>query len=154
MSMIKRILSESAMEWEENIVLLSSLNSQARVQSENSHETLHELNVRLSELYDRLMPFYSRARAYNDALERLIDRTIKGETEGKNEAERRAKGIANCRTFIVQYPEVEYPCNLYDLRDQWAFYYEQLDSIVRAVRFKADAKITNNSLLSMESKLL
>lgn len=154
MSMLKRILSESAMEWEENILLFNSMNAQARVQPENSHQTLHELNVRLSELFDRLMPYYSRARAYNDALERLIERTVKGETEGKNDAERRAKGIATCRKYIVQYPEMEYECNLYDLRDQWAFYYEQLDSLVKAVRFKSDAKITNNSLLSMEAKLI
>ncbi|MGF0347664.1 hypothetical protein ACQR3P_28905 [Rhodococcus sp. IEGM1300] len=152
--MIKRILNESRMEWEENILLFNSLNMQARVSEENTPQTLHELNVRLSGLFDRVMPYYGRARAYNDVLDRLIDRTIKVESEGKNEAERRANGINACRKFIVHYPDTDYETNLFDLRDQWSLYYEQLDSIVKSLRFKSDAKITNNSLLSMESKLI
>lgn len=154
MSMIQRILAENRAEWDEMIILFNSQNMQARVQQENTTVTLHELNVSLSSLYDRVMPYYGKSRAYKDALERLIDRTIKAHSEGKNEAARRSGGIEACRAHVVQYPGTEYVCNLFDLQDEWSFYFEQLDAIVRSIRFKADAKITNNSLLSLERNLI
>ncbi|MBA4293844.1 hypothetical protein C0431_12850 [bacterium] len=152
--MIQRILAENRAEWDEMLVLFQSQNMQARVQRENSTETLHELNVALANLYDRVMPYHGKARAYKDALERLIDRTIKGYNEGKNEAARRSGGIQLCREYVVHYPNSEYVCNLFDLQDDWAFYFEQLDAIVRSIRFKSDAKITNNSLLNLERNLM
>lgn len=154
MSMIQRILAENRSEWEEMLILFQSQNNRARVQQENTTVTLHELNVSLSALYDRVMPYYGKARAYKDALERLVDRTIKGHTDGKNEASRRSGGIQACREFTVHYPQGEYTCNLFDLQDEWAFYFEQLDAIIRSIRFKADAKITNNSLLSLERNII
>lgn len=148
--MIQRIVRENILGWEQMVESLLNRNAQIRIDNENSTTNLFEFNQALAHLHDEVAPHYYRARAFKDALDKLIDRTIKGQLEGKNEGARRAAGIHACQFFLIG--NTQY--NLFDYLDQWNHIELLLEGLMKSIKFKADAKITNNSLLNLERGLV
>lgn len=150
--MIERLFRENTPQWEVFIENFMTRNRNIVIRNENSVATLHEFNMALTHLHDEVCPYYYRARAYKDTLEKLIDRTIKSATGDnlKNESARRSHGINLCTNFEVN----GYSYNLYDYLDHWNYLESLLESLMKSIKFKADAKITNNSLLNIERSLI
>ena len=148
--MIQRVVRENVPGWEQMVESFLHRNAQIRIDNENSTTKLFEFNQALAHLHDEVAPYYYRARAFKDALDKLIDRTIKGQLEGKNEAARRAAGIHTCQCFLIEGTAY----NLFDYLDQWNHIELLLEGLMKSIKFKADAKITNNSLLNLERGLV
>lgn len=150
--MIDRILYQNPNLWEERIDGFVARNREIRIKNENSTTNLFEFNQSLTHLHDEVCHDYYRARAFTDSLDKTIDRVIKsvGNDEGKNESARRAIGIGRCQTYTFN----GLVLNLYDLLDRWSYIEHVLDAIMKSIRFKAESKITNNSLLNLERSLV
>lgn len=150
--MIDRILYQNPNVWEERIDAYVTRNMNLRIKNENSPPILFEFNQQLSHLHDEVCYDFYRARAFVDGLDKTIDRIIKSveQDRGKNESARRAAGIRDCQNYIHNGSSV----NLYDILDRWSYLEHVLDSLMKSIRFKADAKITNNSLLNLERNLV
>lgn len=127
-------------------------NKQLKVPQENNHVTLHMFNVNISELHTEVEYDFGRARGYKDAIERLIDATLKGNYAGKNESERRAASYYYCRNYPNPFTIGE-TVDLFDMEYAIRHYYNMLDATLKVLHAKSSARITSNSLLNIERSL-
>lgn len=129
-------------------------NRQIKVPQENTPTTLHIFNMQLSELYTEVEYEFARVRAYKDAIERLIEATLKGAFTGKNEAERKANAYFYCQNYPTNGFSVDDKVNLFDLEYLISNHYNRLEASVKVLQAKSSAKITSNSLLNIERSLV
>jgi len=151
---LTRLLQEDFTDWERLVSAYEEENKRLPVPAENNPSTLHRFNVAISDLYQRAQYDFARARRNKDAIERLIENVLKDYYRGPNEDARRGAGIQ----FARQYPAPDcWPTDtvdLFDLEDRFRYYYYSLQSTIRILEFKAEGKITNNSLLKLERDLV
>lgn len=153
MYVLERLLSEDFNQWDELVAYYEQKNRTLKVPSVDKTE-LHHFNVQVEEEYSKAVYDYGRARRNKDAIQRLIENTLKDLYKGANEPARKAAGIQMAKNFPTpeNYP---YPTvNLFDLEDRFTGYYYALQATVQSLQAKADAKITNNSLLNVEQKVI
>jgi hypothetical protein len=148
-----RLLSENLNEWEMTIAQLEKRNQELKVPSENTSATLHIFNCKLNELYTEAQYHYARARRNKDAIERVVYNVLNDLYYGKNDWERKAAGIQ----YAQKYPDptgVSEYVDLFHLEDQFKWHFYALDSLIKSLQAKAEAKITNNSLLKIDDQML
>jgi hypothetical protein len=153
MNVLERLLSENTMEWEELVNQYENDNKILKVPSVDK-TALHTFNVRVEELYTRALYDFGRARRNKDAIDRLLKNVLEDYYKGPNEQARKAAGIQFARKFPA--PDLYHAdtINLFDLEDQFNGYYYSLQSTIKSLQAKADAKITNNSLLNIERDII
>lgn len=153
MSVIERLLSEDFARWDELIAEYERTNRSLKVPPVDK-TALHFFNQSVEEHYTRAVYDFGRARRNKDAIARLIDNTLKDLYKGQNELARKAGGIQFARNFPAPenypYPTVD----LFELEDRFVGFYYSMDATVKSLQAKADAKITNNSLLNVEERII
>lgn len=147
---LRRLLSEDLEHWENIINNLEERNRQLKVPTENTPATLHMFNYQVNDLYTETQYYYARARRNKDAIERIIYNVLNDLYSGKNDWARRAAGIQYAQNYPT--PPGFYPdkVDLFYLEDKFKWFYYALDSIIKSLQAKAEAKITNNSLLKID----
>jgi uncharacterized protein YpuA (DUF1002 family) len=115
---------------------------------------LHNFNVRVNELFNRVIYDFARARRNKDAIERLVDNVLKDYYSGPNELARKAAGIQLAKSYPAPVEWGQETIDLFDLEDRFRFYFYSLDATVKSLAMKGEAKITNNSLLKLEKDLV
>ena len=151
---LRRLLSEDLDDWEKIIKNLEDRNRQLKVPTENTTATLHVFNCQVSDLYSEVQYYFARARRNKDAIERIIYNVLNDLYSGKNDWARRAAGIQYAQNYPT--PPGFYPdkVDLFYLEDKFKWFYYALDSIIKSLQAKAEAKITNNSLLKIDDNML
>jgi hypothetical protein len=149
-----RLLNEDLNEWHRIVQSYEQKNKALLVPSDNSVDTLHDFNIRISELYTETYYDYARSRRNKDALERLIDSIFKDSYSGKNEAARKAQAISRIYAYPVPGSLIEETIDLYELLDYFSYFYLMLDATIQTLKAKSDSKITNNSLLKLEKSII
>jgi hypothetical protein len=153
MTVLGRLLRENFNRWDELIAHYEQTNRTLKVPPVEKI-SLHLFNVQVEEEYTKALYDFGRARRNKDAIDRLLDMTLKDYYKGSNELSRKAGGIQYAKIYPT--PE-DYPqptVNLFDLEDRFAGYYYSLDATVKSLQAKASAKITNNSLLNIEQNII
>lgn len=140
-------LNEKALSFEER-------NKSIKVPKDNTPTTLHIFNMSISELYTEAEYEFGRARAYKDAIERLIESTLRGNYSGKNEAERKSAAYFYCQHYPSYGFAVEDTVNLFDLEYLIHDYFNSLEATIKGLNAKSSARITSNSLLNIDRALL
>jgi hypothetical protein len=151
---LERLLSEDFTMWDQLVFSYEQRNKQLRVPMENTTETLHDFNVRINELYTEAHYDFTRARHNRDAIQRFIENVLKDYYTGPNELARKAGGIQFARNYPAPDFWPEDTVDLFEVEDRLLHYYNQMDSTIKTLEAKADSKITNNSLLRIESKIV
>lgn len=152
MNVLGRLLSEDFIEWDRLTTEYEQTNRSLKVPAVD-RGALHKFNQDVEEQYSKAVYDYGRARRNKDAIDRLIEMTLKDYYAGNNEIARKAGGIQFARAFPT--PE-NYPTetvNLFDLQDRFVGYYYSMQATVKSLEAKAGAKITNNSLLNIDEKI-
>lgn len=149
---LERLLQEDFHEWENLLRTYEETNRSLKVPTVE-RTALHHFNQQVEEWYTRALYDYSRARRNKDAITRLIEMTLKDFYQGTNEAARKAAGIQYARSYPAPSFYPRETVNLFDLEDQFLFYYYGLEATVKSLQAKADAKITTNSLLNLEQAI-
>jgi hypothetical protein len=153
MNVLERLLNTDFSDWDRLIDEYERTNRSLKV-PELDRIALHHFNQQVEDLYSRAVYDFGRARRNKDAIERLIENTLKDLYKGGNELARKAAGIQFARSFPA--PE-SYPfptVDLFELQDRFVGFYYSMDATVKSLTAKADAKITNNSLLNHEEKII
>ncbi|QHW35750.1 hypothetical protein GZH47_33190 (plasmid) [Paenibacillus rhizovicinus] len=150
---LTRLVRETSTDWESLVHNYEQENRALLVPSENSAATLHRFNVRLSELFTRAHYDFARARRNKDAVERLVENVIKDYYNGPNELARKAAGIQYARCYPAPEEWHADTVDLFDLEDRFRYYFYSLESTIKTLAMKSEAKITNNSLLKLEKDL-
>jgi hypothetical protein len=154
MSVLERLLNEDFQNWDKLMLYYEDKNKKLRVPSENTSETLHTFNINLNELFTEASYDFARARRNKEAIERLLESTLKDYYKGSNELARKAGGIQYARVYPAPDFWPQETINLFDLEDQFRHYFYTMDSTMKTLEQKAGGKITNNSLLRLEQKIL
>lgn len=153
MNVLERLLQEDPAEWKRVIDQYESINKHLKVPPVEK-TALHHFNVSVEETYTQALYDFGRARRNRDAIQRLLKNTLEDLYKGSNEQARKAAGIQFARAFPA--PD-HYPLptvDLFALEDQFNEYYYSLEATIKSLQAKADAKITNNSLLNIESNVV
>lgn len=153
MNVLERLLQEDASEWKRLIDQYELINKNLKVPSVEK-TALHHFNVSVEETYTQALYDFGRARRNRDAIQRLLKNTLEDLYKGSTQQARKAAGIQFARAFPA--PE-NYPfptVDLFVLEDQFNEYYYSLEATIKSLQAKADAKITNNSLLNIESNVV
>lgn len=155
---LSRILLEDLTEWYQITERLAEQNKNLRVPSVNDTTTLHQFNIELSDLFTEANYYFAKARRNKDAIERIIENTLKDYYKGPNDIARKAAGMQLAKEYPVPdnvhafFPDNT--VNLFELQDQINGYYYVLDAIIKTLHLKAGAKITSNSILNIERSLI
>lgn len=153
MNVLERLLQEDFTHWEELVKEYERVNRTLKVPSVEKI-ALHQFNVRVEEEYTKALYDFGRARRNKDAIQRLLKNVLEDYYKGQNEQARKAAGIQYAR----QIPTPDYyplpTVNLFDLEDLFVGYYYSLEATIKSLQAKADAKITNNSLLNIERDII
>lgn len=156
--MLKRLLLEDNHEWYQITETLIEQNKNLKVPMVNDTTTLHQFNVNLSELFTEVSYYFAKARRNKDAIERIIENTLKDYYKGPNDTARRAAGLQLAQNYPIPDDIQDYfstkTVNLFELQDQINGYYYALDAIIKSLHMKSGAKITSNSLLNLEKTLV
>lgn len=151
--MLNRLLREDFDMWNS---LIASYEHQAislKVPMENTPTTLKQFNYNVEELYSRALFDYNRSRRNRDAIQRFLKSVLDDAYRGSNAESRKAAGIQYAR----QYPAPDFwptdYVNIFDLEDIFNGYYYMMEGVIKSLEAKAQAKITNNSLLNLERQL-
>lgn len=152
-NVLERLLQEDFMQWDSLIAEYERINRSLKVPSVDK-TALHHFNVRVEEEYTKALYDFGRARRNKDAITRLIENTMKDYYKGQNEIARKAAGIQFARSFPAPDNYPTETVNLFDLEDRFIGYYYSLEATVKSLQAKADAKITNNSLLNIEKDII
>lgn len=153
MNVLERLLQEDASEWKRLIDQYETINKNLKVPAVEK-TALHHFNVSVEETYTQALYDFGRARRNRDAIQRLLKNTLEDLYKGSNEQARKAAGIQFARAFPAP---ANYPLpsvDLFVLEDQFNEYYYSLEATIKSLQAKADAKITNNSLLNIESNVV
>lgn len=151
---LRHLLMEDFDELDRIAFEFESRNRALKVPHENNTSTLHEFNININELYTEVEYEFAKARAYKDAIARIIENVLKDYYKGTNEIARKAAGYQLARKYPVGEFYHEPYINLFDLEHRINRYYNSLESSVKILKAKAEAKITNNSLLNIERSLI
>lgn len=153
MNVLERLLSENFEHWDSLVAEYERTNRSLKVPNLDK-SALHIFNQKVEETYNNAVHDFGRARRNKDAIARLIDNTLKDYYKGANEIARKAAGIQFARNFPAPewYPHPT--VNLFDLEDRFVGYYYSLNATVKSLEAKADAKITTNSLLNIEERII
>src|SRR5579875_2129938 len=154
MSVLERLLSEDFQAWDKLMIYYEEKNKNLRIPSENTLETLHYFNIALNELYTEASYDFARARRNKDAIERLLESTLKDYYKGSNDLARKAGGIQYARSYPAPDFWPHETVNLFDLEDLFRHYYYTMESTIKTLEQKASGKITNYSLLRIEQKIM
>ena len=153
MNVLERLLQENFDEWDQLVADYEQTNRSLKVPPVEK-TALHHFNVRVEEEYTKALYDFGRARRNKDAIQRLIKNVLEDYYKGPNDQARRAAGIQ----YAKNYPAPDnYPAptvNLFDLEDRFLGYYYMMEATVKSLQAKADARITNNSLLNIESNII
>lgn len=156
--MLRRLLLEDMDEWNRICESISLKNQSLRVPTVNDTTTLHHFNVDLSDLFTEANYHFGKARRNKDAIERIIENTLKDYYKGPNEIARKAAGLQLSQRYPVpESIEAYYPyptVNLFELQDKINGYFYDLDAVLKTLQIKSGAKITNNSILNIEKSLI
>ncbi|MCD7911039.1 hypothetical protein KC480_05805 [Bacillus velezensis] len=152
MNVLDRLLSEDFNNWEGLIREYERTNRSLKV-PEINEAAIHEFNVRVEEEYTKALYDFGRARRNKDAIQRLLKTVLEDCYEGRNEQARKAAGIQYARQFPAPDFWYEGSINLFELEDLFVGYYYSLEATVKSLQAKADAKVTNNSLLKIENTI-
>jgi hypothetical protein len=150
---LERLLHEDLGYWENLVMDYENQTKALKVPHENSIESLHDFNIRVNDLYTRAAFDFARARRNKDAIERFVENVLKDYYNGPNELARRAGGIQYARAYPAPDNWREPTVNLFDLEDRFRYFYYMMDSVIKSLEAKAESRITNNSLLKLESAL-
>ncbi|ARC67288.1 MULTISPECIES: hypothetical protein [Bacillus subtilis group] len=151
-NVLDRLLSEDFKMWDNLIDEYERTNRSLKV-PEINETAIHFFNVRVEEEYTKALYDFGRARRNKDAIQRLLKSVLEDLYEGKNEQARKAGGIQYAREFPAPEFWHEETVNLFDLEDLFVGYYYSLEATVKSLQAKADAKVTNNSLLKIENTI-
>jgi hypothetical protein len=153
MNVLERLLQEDFNRWDTLVAEYERTNRSLKVPNLDK-SALHNFNQQVEEQYHNAVHDFGRARRNKDAIARLIDNTLKDYYKGANEIARKAAGIQFARNFPAPewYPHPT--VNLFDLEDRFVGYYYSLNATVKSLEAKADAKITTNSLLNIEERII
>lgn len=153
MSVLERLLHEDLSQWEHIVQHYETKNRSLKVPAVEK-TALHHFNVSVEETYTEALYEFGRARRNKDAIQRLLKNVLDDYYKGPNPDARKAAGIQ----FAKAYPAPpNYPTstvNLFDLEDQFIGFYYSLEATIKSLQAKSDAKITNNSLLNIETNLI
>lgn len=152
MNVLDRLLQENFNQWDELVAEYERTNRSLKVPNVDK-TALHFFNVKVEEEYTKALYDFGRARRNKDAIQRLIKNVLEDYYKGSNAESRKAAGIQ----FAKAYPTPDYyhvsSVNLFDLEDRFVGYYYSLEATIKSLQAKADAKITNNSLLNIENDI-
>lgn len=153
MNVLERLLQEDFNLWDHIVVEYEMINRSLKV-PEVDKTALHHFNIRVEEEYTRALYDFGRARRNKDAIQRLLKNVLENYYKGSNGEARKAAGIQYAQQFPAPdfYPKPT--INLFDLEDKFLGYYYALDATVKSLQAKAEAKITNNSLLNIEKNVV
>lgn len=153
MNVLERLLQEDIAKWDTLVAEYERTNKSLKVPAVDKTE-LYFFNVRVEEQYTKAMYDFGRARRNKDAIQRLLKMVLEDYYKGPNEQARKAAGIQYARSFPAPENYKDETVNLFDLEDLFVGYYYSLESTVKSLQAKADAKITNNSLLNIEKTIV
>jgi hypothetical protein len=151
--MLQRLLREDPQEWEALILDYQTRIKALTIPADHTTESLYHFNRELDRLYADVQFDFARAQRNKEAIDAFLDSVLKDYYGGKNEAQRRAGGIQMARAYPNP-TDSSHSINLLDLADHFGWYYDALKSCVKVLDMKAGAKITWNSLLSIEQRLI
>jgi hypothetical protein len=149
MSVLERLLAEDPLHWY-NIISNHENNNKSLKVPAVEKLALHTFNVRVEESYTQALYDFGRARRNKDAIQRLLKNVLEDYYKGANEQARRAAGIQFAKAFPAPESYHSPTVNLFDLEDMFVGHFYSLEATVKSLQAKADAKITNNSLLNIE----
>lgn len=153
MNVLERLLQEEPAHWERLVAQYEATNRSLKVPAVDK-VALHHFNVMVEDTYTQALYDFGRARRNKDAIQRLLKNVLEDYYKGSNGESRKAAGIQ----FAKVYPAPEsypYPTvNLFDLEDMFNGFHYSLEATIKSLQAKADAKITNNSLLNIEKNLI
>lgn len=152
MNVLDRLLSEDFKKWEDLIDEYERTNRSLKVPDINE-AAIHVFNVRIEEEYTKALYDFGRARRNKDAIQRYLKTVLEDFYKGPNEQARKAAGIQFAREFPAPSFWYEDTVNLFELEDLFVGYYYSLEATVKSLQAKADAKVTNNSLLKIENTI-
>jgi len=159
---LQRLLEIDLDLWDKKINFFEESSKELKVPMENNTITLHEFNLKLNDLYSEVVYWYYEARRNKDAIERLLETILKDYYKGQNELARKAAGIQLARGYPIHnipFIPINHRCvynekvNLFDLEDIINGHYYKLAATIKSLQAKAEAKITNNSLIKLEQNL-
>lgn len=153
--MLHILLREDFNKWESLTAEYERQALSIKVPRENSTTTLSEFTVQLDELYTKASFDFNRARVNRDTMNRFLKTVLDDYYEGKNDGIRRAAAIRMAKhyptpDFYKQAYNVEF-IDLYELQFLFDKYYFSLEAVMKSLEAKANSRITNNSLLKLES---
>ncbi len=153
MNVLSRLLNENFEEWDRLVFEYEQTNRALKVPAVDRTQ-LHHFNCQVEEEYTKAVYDFGRARRNKDAIQRLLKNILEDYYKGPNEQARKAAGIQLAQNYPA--PE-EFPfanVNLFDIEDRFNGYYYALEATVKSLHAKSEAKITNNSLLNIESDMI
>lgn len=154
MDILERLLQEDFISWEDKIHSYEMQNINLKVPMENSPTSLHFFNIGVNELYTQVIHDFGRARRNKDAIQRLLKSVLEDYYKGSNEQARKAAGIQYARNYPAPENHPAPAVNLFELEDIFNGIFYSLESTVKSLQAKADAKITSNSLLNIEKNMV
>lgn len=153
MTVLERLLQEDFFYWDNLCAEYEKINRSLKVPSVDK-TALHEFNAKVEEYYTRAVYDYGRACRNKDAITRLIKNVLDDYYQGPNDRARKAAGIQFAQRFPAPEFYPEETVNLFDLEDKFLGYYYSMKATVMSLEAKAGAKITNNSLLNIETTIV
>lgn len=151
--LLKRLLREDIVEWERTVRQYEKENRALPIPKEITVETLHQFNTNINDLFTKASYDYARSKSNLDTADRMLDIVLKEIHEGKTDAIRKALAVE----FAKNYPnpfDPEETVDLFEIYDIWNRIFNYMQATMDTLRFKADAKITSNSLLKLERDVL
>lgn len=149
MNVLERLVQEDVADWEQRIYNFEAKNRALKVPTVEK-VALHHFNVAVEETYTQALYDFSRARRNKDAIQRLLKNVLEDYYKGVNEQARKAAGIQYAKSYPAPDSYPHETINLFDLEDMFVGFFYSLEATIKSLQAKADAKITNNSLLNIE----
>lgn len=149
MNVLERLLSENIAAWEHLVYDHEVRNRSLKVPAVE-RGALHDFNVNVEEAFTQALYDFGRARRNKDAIQRLLKNVLEDYYRGANSEARRAAGIQYAKNYPAPEHYPQESVNLFDLEDAFVGFFYSLEATVKSLQAKAEAKITNNSLLRME----
>jgi hypothetical protein len=151
---LQRLLAEDHIYWTNLVNNYEEEVKALRVPTENSTVSLQQFNSRLDELFARASFDLSRATRNKEAMEALLKNVLETVYGGANDKDRKSISIKMAQEYPTGIPN--YPVetvDLFEYMDSFNFYYLMMKSTMKVLVEKEGSKITNNSLLKIDSTM-